>query len=992
MAFNPFHWFRKHQKAAFAGLIIVCMFVFIASFGVGDAVQQLLGLVRKQQQGDVVATVYGDKVHESELTDLARKRDAASTFLFYASGTFPPRMLMGPLNPDYTKPLDDLLEGDLKEPPEALAALKKIVRDTKEEQLQLTKYAQAKAQHLSMNNRGAVQIIETQAASRANNIRNSLIRDLRDLAGKPAVREDPKSLELVRKVALLVGHAYHRALMIARPIDKMEDLYFGGNARKLEDLLDFLIWKKQADKLGINLTDQDLRKEINREAGFRDFLKKDDFARDPEVKKFIPFYQGPEGRRGRRQKGIEGTITEEELREAVRDEFRVAYAQSAVLGLERGARSYRELFPANLPPSFGTPDEFLRFFRDRRTTLKVRLLPLPIEKFRNDPRVTSRQPTDADLRELYEKNKEREPSPARREPGFKRPQRVAFAYVTAMGKDEESRQTYRSYYLRPSRRIVEVEATGAVQAVTGVRAVIPTGPGALGWLAALAYDPVADAHESYRRQNDYYWQPVDNPDTVALDRDAKRLPDSSTLRPDNVALMIVGNMHPGGVLAGVTTWYQAGACYKQQEDLAFQAQYLLARAPLALPGTFSPASTTLAVAHARAMVLPHPLKAGRKVWQEAFERAAVRPVVLAQMGERLAESTLRANRGAYATEVAKLKDLPDENEKLAQARKKAEDFHFGYHQMPGPRSRQEILADLRKGDNELDLAALHENYTPGATPEQFVKELFNPRTLRAPGLFEPVPFHPTRLEEIENGYFWRTREVPSEVMKFAAVYDEVREAWYLDKARAVARAEARRLEEQVNEQRKAGKSVGAILANLEKNYADRFGPMFQLTDVAKLVRPKGVQFTMYPGAYSEYHVPPDLRNKFPYPPANLVDELMKLEAKGQATVIADRPARTFYLAILEKRDDQTGRNLEEYHKAFREGTKPDGPQDQLYRLFREWQAGETYKRAMEQLRREALKDDSKIGKDGTYTVSDDLRRRVEGRSDTESDRRREEEE
>jgi hypothetical protein len=246
--------------------------------------------------------------------------------------------------------------------------------------------------------------------------------------------------------------------------------------------------------------------------------------------------------------------------------------------------------------------------------------------------------------------------------------------------------------------------------------------------------------------------------------------------------------------------------------------------------------------------------------------------------------------------------------------------------------------------------------------------------------------------EVENGFFWRTRESPAKRLDFAAVYDQVREAWFLNKARAVARAEAKRLEEQVNKKRAEGKSLSAILADLETRYASKFGPTFQLTDVARLVRPKAVQVTQYPGAYYPYSVPQDLRNKFPYPPANLVDELMKLTEKGQATVIADRPARTFYLAILEKRDDQTGRNLEELYKVFREGTRPQGPQDQLYRLFREWQAGETYRRAMEQLRREALKDDSKIGKDGAYVVSDELRRRIEGRSEAESDRRREEEE
>src|SRR5262249_41858663 len=44
------------------------------------------------------------------------------------------------------------------------------------------------------------------------------------------------------------------------------ELYFGGTLAT-DDLLDFKLWQRQADKLGITLTDEDVRKLVNREAG-----------------------------------------------------------------------------------------------------------------------------------------------------------------------------------------------------------------------------------------------------------------------------------------------------------------------------------------------------------------------------------------------------------------------------------------------------------------------------------------------------------------------------------------------------------------------------------------------------------------------------------------------------------------------------------------------------------------------------------------------------
>src|ERR1051326_9169136 len=86
MAFNPFRAFRKHQKVVFAALVVVAMFVFVfTSSTPGTPLNDLfmaaarsVGLVKKPNNAKV-AEVYGKDKTEQDLMDLAAKRSAALT-------------------------------------------------------------------------------------------------------------------------------------------------------------------------------------------------------------------------------------------------------------------------------------------------------------------------------------------------------------------------------------------------------------------------------------------------------------------------------------------------------------------------------------------------------------------------------------------------------------------------------------------------------------------------------------------------------------------------------------------------------------------------------------------------------------------------------------------------------------------------------------------------------------------------------------------------
>ena len=122
MAFNPFSWFRDHQKGVMIGLIGLCMVIFIFQFGPGDAFNRWLN-VGGRASGEVVATIHGKKVLESDISRMAFRRKVASEFLTRT-------VIKGhdEVVKDLSKRMADLSKdsGDLKESP-TFAGVRKIL-------------------------------------------------------------------------------------------------------------------------------------------------------------------------------------------------------------------------------------------------------------------------------------------------------------------------------------------------------------------------------------------------------------------------------------------------------------------------------------------------------------------------------------------------------------------------------------------------------------------------------------------------------------------------------------------------------------------------------------------------------------------------------------------------------------------------------------------------------------------------------------------------
>ena len=125
--------------------------------------------------------------------------------------------------------------------------------------------------------------------------------------------------------------------------------------------------------------------------------------------------------------------------------------------------------------------------------------------------------------------------------------------------------------------------------------------------------------------------------------------------------------------------------------------------------------------------------------------------------------------------------------------------------------------------------------------------------------------------------------------------------------------------------------------------------------------------------YRPYQIPEDRADVFPYPPrpaVKLVQDLLRgLKRPGQATVVADRPERHFYVTVLFNRDEPS---LKEFYRVYQRAGEG---RDDLWDRFVEEHREDYRRQVIEQLRREA----GKVDEQGRWDIPKEVRDRYEGR-------------
>jgi hypothetical protein len=932
MAFHPFKHFRKHQKVYLAIVTILTMFIFIfTGFGPrwADPVTRVLMWMGAGHRGEKVLTLYGKSIYTDDLEKLRWRRQMASEFILSGSYLSLFQRTNLPLEESFFRIQEKFLKQ--KGPNDPLTPMQDFLRSVMFDVISSQPNSEKHFKELQPKLR-------------------TVLRHLRDSQSK---EEEARAYDAL--ATMLAFQSW-----VADPQRKPEESYFGGSLRATDvpAFLDFLIWKHQADRLGIVLTQADVSREVNRAWGDgSDFLKPDaKWDTNEWVSRFM----------GGSQK-IHKSLTANDLFAALTDEFRVAMAKEALLGTASGVRSYRQAADGiHYSPSAPTPDEFYKYFQEQRTTLSVSILPIAVKKFVDQVQA---KPTEVDLRNLYDRYKNDEPSPTRRQPGFKEPRRIKLQYF--------------SYH--PEGPFARKLATKATELLPAFRAVQPASTygagGGMAWAASLTApieldSAIRELYEEYRREETGRVLKYDKDEGNSF-TSSSRFGQGFDLNNQQSAVAqapaaslghLLGNSAVGGTaLAAPVTWLGTNELHDRAR-LTLDASTLLAQAS---PSPFMAVTLPMRYLHS-----VQPLEAVRNQMIERFELKWAKKLmtdnvltfrkeldkVLATRSEQKLDEFLKKSVPQYGLEdFRSMKQSQTQQEMLDHPDPQLKDLQAAWDKAPF-KPFQDRSNDLQ--DPTRDAALL-----------TFVKDMFSPFENQRAAQDAPV-----RSQEFKSSsgdvewVLWKSEDLPARVRPFDVVRDEVEEAWFTEQARKLARARALQINEELKKQKRPPEDAVRFLVEQD------LGNVFQLNKISHLTTPEfnlpGAKFTA--ADYRPYVPPKEL---IPYPPSDLVDQLLKLNERGDSVVIADKPVKHFYISVLMENPQLPERR--EFYDVYNQpslenlGLMPNQDEQLWYKMMAEQQRAYSQK-ILEQLRAEATKD----LQDGEYVLPESVRNRSESSRDS----------
>jgi hypothetical protein len=364
MGYGPFHSFRKHQKTYFAALTILCMFVFVLGGISGnlDELKQFFGSSR----GQAAATIDGKKITLPQISEVRIMRDMANDFMRASLDLIASKSA-------------SLVATDVMKPD---AKLDPFVRQAIQSAVQF---------HMKLRLEG----MDPQLAQQEAGYIFQMLEQAKQQAQLTQKADEMRLIEAAENV-----------LIFNAQMSRASREYFFGGGRTPRDLIDFMLWGREADRLGIHLDRQDLEPLLARAS--RGLLSASD---SNEAFQSI-------------RRNFGGQPTKDMLRDALIKEFRVQLAQDTIMG--------RDQATGRLPrPDAVTPFELWKFYEKNLTASEIEMAAIPVDS----PELLKKvpEPTEAELRAFYIAGKDREPNPASPLPGFKQPMRTTIEWVKADG-------------------------------------------------------------------------------------------------------------------------------------------------------------------------------------------------------------------------------------------------------------------------------------------------------------------------------------------------------------------------------------------------------------------------------------------------------------------------------------------------------------------------------------------------------------------------------
>ncbi|CAN5185034.1 hypothetical protein BH11PLA2_BH11PLA2_29580 [soil metagenome] len=862
MGYNPFDVFRRHQKKLFGVLTIFIMIMFVFNFGAGDFFQWLPKLIGQGSgNGDKVATVNGREVTDGDLGKIQNGRFLASEFMLGASGAaagkFNEYLQNGLGNASKeNKPLFNAFQQ--AQNPERPYIVPNIM-----DQQDLMSYFTQPESRLQITQK--YMRVFQQALSAVLSSTNSTAED-KDLAKAGMSLID---LDIRRFFNSRAGYFGHMA--------EGEDT--------LRAALDFDLWLKKADQLGIKYTTKDAMTLFNDE--FFNQL-------DPETlgKMEQALFAQKQG------------YNRDVLFQALADEFKVRTAQNVVLG--RGTA----------PQVFPTAYDLYQFYQKQCDGGTYQVVSIPAENYVS--RVTGKAEENT-LRELFTKYRTLEPDPMKDGVGLKEPRKLKLGWLEAKGDEP--------FYKKAG---ADALAAAETHAKLSMIALAPLTGGNFAVIAAplvmnLKDPALSGAYRAFAQNHatslDLAWFPSFNADSLKRS-DAI---DSSILKPANIAAAAAAAAGSLMTHAGQFTLPLVFVERARMEDRNARARALAA---LLVPMTDA-GTNLLGTSLACAALLPGPLPLD-----------VVRNDLLEKVKNEAVNLVAKNDLEFFEKELAKLaadKDKTKAKEYLSKFVTErglksggSQEFRDQYNLVEDPGLKP--LVEKQKRGGAFDL------------PMMFGRSFFfdfdpvQRREMPALTLYSPSPYpegSTLNFRDAEPHYLtWRTEEVAAEIPKdFDKTRPKVEELWRRLEARKLAAADAEAFAAKVRDTlaKESGGDQTAVIqrvvSNLHLEYMQQFSSIpdkdrtkyFSIDNVSPVSAPDnlfGVQSQMPP---RPFQLTPT--RDLPFPNFKMQNDLLLNKDKKLSTTIVmnDDAKDNYYVATLKYRQDRRG---SEFYEQVYNGTGP----------------------------------------------------------------------
>jgi hypothetical protein len=715
---------------------------------------------------------------------------------------------------------------------------------------------------------------------------------------------------------------------------QFKGLYYGQflpfQANKVDELLDFKMWRDKAKELGLAyLSDGDVDRIINEMTDKRADLG-----------------EALDGVRTFFARQVPG-LTTARIYDALRDEFSVRQAKVALLGSEKSPDPTKDPLSMLIGRDAGdvsevaaaaTPYERYEEFRKNRTTNYFFVMTLPVEQFLAE---VTKEPSEDELRTLFDRYKDDEYSPDSARPGFKEPRRISLEWVSGRADSD--------FYKEQARALAPLPIS-----------FLPTP------LVSLSAQDLAVMNEYHNKTANlfsgdpsYRLPPLTDPNFV--------LPLYRSLyHPENVTSMIGlgAKEFPLAVVAGGQSAAAAMDAKREANAVAREINKRIAVGASLVASSTNPLTLTTPALWARI--------ASEKQY---LPLDAVRDELVREADARYAHSLLALNLAKLQKELETKRFRPKEaREWLA---KTLPEYGLTQHVVvvdddgeTMPLGQYEISAEPQM--QPFKDAYLRQNGTTDAKAEEFAAQFFakDPAGKSGPYVAKEWPrgvLDPGRLSTEEEAFLWWKTEDDKAAFTtdFEKARPKVKAAWRLSQARDKAKAKAEQL-------RSEAEATGGDLQKLRDLAKKHNLKDFQLDGVARLVG-QNAAFGDLGRNYKPFQLPPGtLPHSDPKTQDQVLEKLLATQRKGDAVIFTNQPRDQFFVATVVDRLDP---DLDGFYKAYRDSTKPPMIKDQLFDTLAQQRREDYRQKLLNEMRARVGAVDDK----GQFDVDADQKQEIEKR-------------